>query len=370
MVDKYAELSWRVDKVKKIIMMGPMSPAIGGMATVLNNLSESAVVNFFHITFWNTAKDTPINRSIFFAVKRRLVILRKFYITLKQEKPDFVHIHTCSGLITFSLDASFALIARWFGIPYFIHIHGGKFEDFLNGQSNIKLKFVLGTLKKAKNVIALTPEWQALFEKSWNMKNVKVLLNGVPNPHFDRVNVSDEAHILYMGQIWSRKGVKDLIKAFALVEPNEAILHLAGDFGGDITADEITAYIGQFPLVENNIIVEGPVVGERKKTLMEICDIFCLPSYAEGLPMVVLEAMSYKQAVLTSNVGGLPGLINHKKNGLLTEPGDIAAISRGLSELINNKESSQQIAQQGYKTFNEKYSIDSIVQDYAQLYND
>ena len=86
--------------------------------------------------------------------------------------------------------------------------------------------------------------------------------------------------------------------------------------------------------------------------------------------MVVLEAMSYKQAVLTTNVGGLPGLIQHDLNGLLTEPGDIEAISRGLSTLINDKECKALVAQQGYITFIEKYSIDAIVQDYVQLYND
>lgn len=356
--------------MKKIIMMGPMPPAIGGMATVLDNLSKSTLVNFCHVIFWNTAKNSPVGRTLFSAIKMRLSLWWKFYNTLKKEKPDCVHIHTCSGFITFFLDACFALIARWCGIPYFVHIHGGKFEEFLNGLSSIKLKFVLSILKKAKNVIALTTEWQALFENNWNMKNVKVLLNGVPNPHFDRVNVSEGTHILYMGQIWSRKGVKDLIKAFSLVEPNEATLHLAGDFGGDITPDEIVTYISQYPLVESKIIVEGPVIGERKKTLMENCTIFCLPSYAEGLPMVVLEAMSYKQTVLTTNVGGLPGLINHEHNGLLTDPGDIEAISRGLSKLINDKENRQQIAQQGYKTFIENYSIDTITEDYVQLYND
>jgi len=347
-----------------------MPPAIGGMATVLDNLSKSTLINLCNVTFWNTAKESPVDRSLFSAIKLRFSIWYKFYKTVKQEQPDFVHIHTCSGFITFFLDASFALISRWCGIPYFVHIHGGKFEEFLNGLSKIKLKFVLSVLKKANNVIALTPEWQVVFEKNWQMKNVKVLFNGVPNSHFERIECSDEPHILYMGQIWSRKGVKDLIKAFALAEPSEAFLHLAGDFGGDITQDEIEAYIKQFPSVVKKIIIEGPVVGERKQTLMEICDVFCLPSYAEGLPMVVLEAMSYKQAVLTTNVGGLPGLIHHGLNGLLTEPGDIEAISQGITTLIKDKESRSQIAQQGYKTFIEKYSIDSIVQYYVQLYND
>jgi glycosyltransferase involved in cell wall biosynthesis len=356
--------------VKKIMMMGPMPPAIGGMATVLDNLSKSAFVNLCDVIFWNTAKESSVGRSLFSAIKSRFAIWTKFYKTLKKEQPDFVHIHTCSGFITFFLDASFALISRWCGIPYFVHIHGGKYEEFLNGLSKIKLKFVLSVLKKANNVIALTPEWQVIFEKNWQMTNVKVLFNGVPNSHYERMECSGAPHILYMGQIHSDKGVKDLIKAFALADSNEAVLHLAGDFGGDITQGEIEAYIEQFPSVTKKIIVEGPVVGERKITLMQNCDIFCLPSYAEGLPMVVLEAMSYKQTVLTTNVGGLPGLIHHERNGLLTEPGDIEAISQGITMLIKDKESRLQIAQQGYKTFIEKYSIDTIVQDYVQLYND
>ena len=351
-------------------MMGPMAPAIGGMATVLDNLSKSTLVSLFNVTFWNTAKETSADRSIFSAVIMRLTIWWKFYNTIKKEQPDFVHIHTCSGFTTFFLDACFALIAKWCCIPYIIHIHGATFDEFLNNLPNIKLKFILNILRKSNSVIALTTEWQEIFENDWGMKNVQTIVNGVPKVTFNRKEVKEGSEILYMGQICSRKGTKDLIKAFSLTNQEKVTLHLAGDFGGDITRGEIEAYIKNFPIVANNIIVEGPVVGQRKKTLMESCDIFCLPSYAEGLPMVVLEAMSYKQAVLTTKVGGLPGLINNEFNGLLTEPGDIEAISRGLSSLIHDKESRQKLAQEGYKTFIEKYSTDAIVKYYIQLYSD
>jgi len=356
--------------MKKIIMMGPMPPAIGGMATVLDNLSKSELVNLCNVVFWNTAKETSNNRSLFSAIKVRLAIWYKFYNTLKKEQPDFVHIHTCSGFTTFFLDACFALIARWCDVPYFIHIHGATFDKFLESLPNIKLNFILGILKKSQNVIALTAEWQILFENDWDMKNVQVIVNGVPTVDFDRSLIKDNCHILYMGQICSRKGTKDLIKAFSLAKQDKVILHLAGDFGGDITQDEIEAYIQEFPSVINNIIVEGPVVGQRKQILMETCDIFCLPSYAEGLPMVVLEAMSYKQAVLTTDVGGLPGLITNEANGILTKPGDIDAISKGIVLLTQDDELKNKLAQEGHQTFVQKYSTSAIVKYYVQLYCD
>ena len=349
-------------------MLGPMPPAIGGMATVLDNLSKSSLVNETEMQFWDTAKQTSEDRSLFSAISYRFSVWKKFYKALKSEQPDFVHIHTCSGFTTFFLDACFALMAKAKGIEYIIHIHGATFDKFLSTLPKTKLKFVLYVLQNARFIVALSKEWQDIFQNQWQLNNVKVIANGVPNPDYERTLNSDIKHILFMGQVCTRKGTKDLVKAFAKADTN-AVLHIAGDFGGDVSKAELEHFIKQYPKVMPNIVVEGAVMGEKKRALMELCDIFCLPSYAEGLPMVVLEAMSYKQAVLTTKVGGLPGLITHSENGLLTAAGDIEAISNGLKALVEQAENTHNIALKGYNTFASQYSTDAIVKYYTALYN-
>ena len=354
--------------MKKIFMLGPMPPAIGGMATVLDNLSKSSLVNETTMHFWDTAKQTSENRSLFSAISYRISAWKKFYKALNSEQPDFVHIHTCSGFTTFFLDACFALMAKFKGIPYIIHIHGATFDKFLSTLPKTKLKFVMYVLQNAKCIVALSKEWQDIFQDQWQLNNVSVIANGVPNPAFERALNFNTKHILFMGQVCTRKGTKDLVKAFAKAD-TDAVLHLAGDFGGDVSRADLEQFISEHPNVMQNIVVEGPVMGEKKRALMELCDIFCLPSYAEGLPMVVLEAMSYKQAVLTTKVGGLPGLITHNENGMLCAAGDIEAISDGLKGLVAQVDNTHKIAINGYNTFASQYSTDAIVKYYTALYN-
>lgn len=354
--------------MKKIIMMGPMYPAIGGMATVLENLSKSILIDNFDIIFWNTAKETSDQRSFITAVKKRLSILFSFYRKVKEFKPDYIHIHTCSGFITFFLDSCFALISRIFKIPYIIHIHGAAFDRFLKSQSRLKLNFIMNVLHNAKNVVALTDEWKNIFENEFGLKNVTVILNSVPRVDFNR-QLSDKCTgILYMGQICSRKGTKDLVKAFSEAKLSDVKLHLAGDFGGDVTKEDLENYITTFGSSENNIIVEGPVQGTKKNKLMEECSVFCLPSYAEGLPMAVLEAMSYRQAIITTDVGGLPGLISNKVNGILIQPGDIQSLKYYLELLVHNVELRKILAVNGYETFLSKYSVNAAYKFYSKLY--
>lgn len=354
--------------MKKIIMMGPMYPAIGGMATVLENLSKSILVDEFNILFWNTAKETSENRSFITAVKKRLSILIGFYKKIKEYKPDYIHIHTCSGFITFFLDSCFALISRLLGIPYIMHIHGATFDSFLKSQSKLKLKFIMNVLNNSKKVVALTDEWKNIFENEFGLKNVTVILNGVPPVEFIRQPSDKCTGILYMGQVCSRKGTKDLIRAFCEAKLNDIKLHLAGDFGGDVTKEELENYITTFGASGENIIVEGPVQGTKKIKLMEECSVFCLPSYAEGLPMVVLEAMSYRQAVITTDVGGLPGLISNQINGILIQPGDIRSLSNSLEFLVYNNDLRNALSINGYETFLSKYSINAVSKFYTELY--
>jgi glycosyltransferase involved in cell wall biosynthesis len=90
--------------------------------------------------------------------------------------------------------------------------------------------------------------------------------------------------------------------------------------------------------LKDRVELRGWVTGEAKMESFEGCSILVLPSYSEGLPNVLLEAMAAGLAVIATTVGGIPELITHGVNGILIEPRNSIALAKALKELINQPE--------------------------------
>nr|WP_241214457.1 glycosyltransferase family 4 protein [Vibrio alfacsensis] len=155
---------------------------------------------------------------------------------------------------------------------------------------------------------------------------VHVIYNAVDTLDLNRSNI-DQGRILFLGRLGERKGVKDLIDAFAIVlkQYPDCRLTLGGD--GDIaTFKQQVKNLG----ISNNVDFLGWVAGEQKKIWLSKADVYCLPSYNEGFPMGVLEAMSANIPVVASTAGGIPDAIENSVDGLLIEAGDVEMLATHL----------------------------------------
>jgi glycosyltransferase involved in cell wall biosynthesis len=102
---------------------------------------------------------------------------------------------------------------------------------------------------------------------------------------------------------------------------------------------------------------------------MRSLDVFVLPSFEEGLGLVLLEAMASGTAVLASNIGGILEIINDDKNGLLFQVGDSKELLEKLNDLISNPNKMKRLAQQGREDVVERFSLNTMVNAYTELYN-
>src|SRR5690606_23550060 len=76
--------------------------------------------------------------------------------------------------------------------------------------------------------------------------------------------------------------------------------------------------------------------GKEKIDLLKHCDVFILPSYSEGVPISILEAMSYGLAIISTNVGGIPSVVINNKNGILIEPGNKVMMVEAINSLLES----------------------------------
>ncbi|MEJ2862405.1 glycosyltransferase [Actinomycetospora flava] len=154
-----------------------------------------------------------------------------------------------------------------------------------------------------------------------------------------RVMSSTDTHkprILYVGRLVKEKGVMNLLQALKELA-DEGVEFEAEIVGAGPLKGDIAAAINDFGLTEYVRLV-GPVGQDKLPRLYNWANVFCLPSYAEGVPVVLMEAMSSEIAVLTTSVAGIPELVAHGETGLLVAPGDVSGLTQGLRDLCANAE--------------------------------
>ena len=102
--------------------------------------------------------------------------------------------------------------------------------------------------------------------------------------------------------------------------------------------------------------------------ILQMLDIYILPSLWEGLPLAVLEAMAAKKPIVATNVGGIPTAIVHEHSGLLVPPKDPEALTNAILKILKNSNLAASLAENAYKRFLKHFTIKKMVSRYEQLY--
>lgn len=239
-----------------------------------------------------------------------------------------VHVHGASDA-SFWRKRIFINLAKMFGKKVVFHCHGAEFKRFAKQhQSEVKK-----TLAQCDCIIALSDSWKEWFEDSFKHPNVVVVKNVIAQPHVNKLE-HENFVLLFLGRLGKRKGIYDLMDVLA-EHKAEFDGKLKFLFGGDGDVEQIQAIIKDNGL-ENIAEYQGWVKGEKKERLLNLADAYILPSYNEGLPISMLEAMSYSLPVISTKVGGIPEILKNGKNGYLIEPGDKNAIYKSIKELAGN----------------------------------
>ena len=141
-------------------------------------------------------------------------------------------------------------------------------------------------------------------------------------------------HLLCIGRLTPAKGQLVLLRACALLRQRQIDfrLTLVGDGPDRALIEATVAQLGLSSVVK----LTGAVVQARVRQYLQEADVFVLPSFAEGIPVVLMEAMASGVVCVSSPVNGIPELIEHGLTGLLSTPGDVEHLAQNLQALIND----------------------------------
>ena len=263
---------------------------------------------------------------------------------------------------SFFRDGLFAKQLHRKSIPFIIFFHGWD-EDFEKKVDRKYINFFLNSFAHAQTIFVLSPEFkEKLLEWGYKgqivvettMIDDRLIKNFSLQQKLEEKKDSKPIQILFLARLEREKGIFEMIEAFQELHKTmkNIKLTIAGD-GQDFK--EVKKLVEAY----NNIHVVGEVEGEEKIKLFKQSDIYCLPSYSEGLPISVLEAISFGLPVVTTKVGGLKYFFQEGKMGKMVESKDSNQLQKALFTLLDNKSLMNKIAQFNFD-YGQKYLTNTV----------
>lgn len=341
----------------KVLIVATSRKTMGGITSVIK-AHEKGVQWCRYNCLWI---ETHINKGFFSKILILIegIIKYLFYLSCA----DLVHIHL-SEPTSAKRKKIFFDLAKLFRKKTIIHFHSFSPDTTICGPHS-KLYHYLFT--KADVVVVLSNYWK---EKVNNAFDLGDKLRVIYNPCIvTTINKSypKEKYILYAGTLNKRKGYADLISAFAKVVPKHSEWYLVIAGNGEVNeAIDLSRNFG----IEDKVKLLGWVDGESKDRAYKEASIFCLPSYAEGFPMAVLDAWAYGLPVITTPVGGIPDVAKDGENLLLFEPGDIDKLTRCLSRLMSDEKLRYKLSKESLLFANTTFNINTINKQIGDLYDE
>ncbi len=316
--------------MKEVLFIAPGNKnSKGGIGLCVNNYSKYIepfkliVTHRFHSKVLNT---------IWFPV----CVFELIFRLLTDSDIQIIHIHGASKGSFYRKYILFSVVHKLFNKKLIYHIHGGGFRDFYLESSVFIQKRIRYVIQSADVVICLSEKWKHFFSSAFHPKRLEILNNMIIPPEKpNKIVLNGKLQFLFLGLIGDNKGIFDLLKTISKNRgelEGKMILKIAGN--GEIS--RLTEAVSNWKL-ENIVQFEGWVDAEKKDQLLRSSHIFILPSYREGLPLSILEAMSYSLPIISSHAGGIPDLIHKYRNGILVDAGNQEEIKTAILKLINNQ---------------------------------
>lgn len=338
------------------MMIGTSENSGGGISSVIRTIKKMPVWEKYSC-YW---LGTQIQRNFIWKISYALcAAIRAPFIMLKY---DIVHFHIVPGS-TLIIQLPELLFAKVYKRKIILEVHIGN--QLIPYSKNRLFKW---WLNQADLILLLAHKWEMLFQTHYKDIDtpVKVLYNASEIQSYIPFNTKQKL-IIFAGTINENKAPDILLRAWSKLKDKYPDWKINIMGSGNIGKyRHLAEDLGLGKCVE----FTGYIEGKEKKQKFHDASIFCLCSYEEGFPMVVLEAWSHNIAVITTPTGGLPDIIDDGKNCLIFPFGNYNALAERLDELISNPKIMEKIANGGYSCISTHFSPSIISEKLDYIYSE
>lgn len=291
--------------------------------------------------------------------------LAGFLAAAARGEVDLLHIHLSVRGSSYRKSV-LAKSARALGVPYVVHLHGTDYREFCDAAPAWLRREIGRMLTGSAAIIVLGEFWARVvgeIEPAAAHK-ITILPNATePAPPAGHKLMEDAVRISFLGQLGHRKGSGDLLQALARMK------HVQGwsaTLAGDGAIAETRQQVQELGL--SNVAVPGWMSTAQREALLAETDLLVLPSYAENLPMVILEAFAHGIPVITTPVGAIPEVVEPGRNGLLVDPGHVAGLAEAIAQLIDDPSLRRQMGDAARQDHAAKYEMGRYLAELASIW--
>lgn len=340
--------------MKKVIFLAPISSNAGGIAVWLKNVISFCNMNciaYDVIDTFREQKQTLVNRFIkpFLKLHSQKAKLIKEY---KKNKNIILHVAS-SGSFGLFRDLSLIKKAQRLSIPVIFHIHFGRVPQVFD-KKNWEYLLLKKCFALSSKIVAIDPYTFSVIKEN---DKARFIVNPVITKKYSYNSKSKK--YIFVGHVRKEKGIYELLDCFKNISDSRDIdLNIVGK-----------SFIKNFQTLiatENRVHYFGELEHEQVFEMIAQSRCLILPSYSEGMPNVILEAMSLGIPCIATDVGANKFLID--KCGYLIKSRDIYELEEAVIKSLNNQ--NDEFSKISFKRINANFSLDVVGQSYLNLWRE
>ena len=348
----------------KILFIMHMPPPMHGAAQVGQYIHDSRLMSeSFDCRFFNPSASTNVSQVGHLSLKKVRFLFSSISEIMKivdEWKPDLIYTTPSSDGWGFYRDFLTVLILKKKKCKIVAHFHNRPYESFAKKWYNKK---IYAHFFKNLKTIFLSERLIPVFKDYLDPNNIFICPNGIPA---QRKNVKKNSNAVYtfffLSNMMAEKGVYILLRACKILK--ESGYRFKCDLVGkwaDIQENDFEKEKKSLGL-DSYIFAHGAKYGQEKDPYFENSDCFVFPTYYHGecFPLVLLEAMSNTLPVITTNIAGIPDIVENGRNGFCVKPQDPIGLAESMAWMIEHPEESVLMGSNGRERYETEFTIEKF----------
>lgn len=366
-------------KKKRVLFVGSFKQTskdggVGGQMFACKTIVNSELSDFIQWNLIDTTADSNSLSSNYQRVKKAVLRFIKFTYNIVFYKHEYILIFVGEGW-SFWEKGLMCLVSKMITkSDVIIAPRSGFIINDLDYNKRLK-GFIKYVFIKVDHVICQSNSWKTLYEEliesKYNSKFV-IIENVIDFDKYKNLPVrklqkSETVQILFMAWVAQNKGIFELIESVKVLKDNNYNFRLTvAGLGADY--DSVVALVAKYKLCDC-VEFKGWVLDADKIDILSTTDIFVLPTYFDGYPNSLMEAMASAKACVATKVGSIPDMIDNYESGIIIEKQNSGQLYQSLQELISDPELRFKLSTNARQTVMERNSISVGIQKYKKIFN-
>ncbi len=355
----------------KSILLGPSLAAVSGVSTHLNQLFGSVLARDFELVHFQVGSEGRSENAWQKLARFAFSPLAFFFFLLRQGRA-IVHLNSSLEQKSYWRDLAYLFAAKLLRRPVVYQVHGGALpEDFFGGNA-LLTRFLRWSLRLPDVVVLLARVELEAYRRFLPGQRLEVVANAI-EPDGLLARPLEEPprgplRLAYLGRLAENKGIFEVVAALGLLraQGRQVMLDVAGGGPDEAQLRERVTAAG----LNDSVRFHGPMFGAAKDAFWRQADVFVFPTYREGLPYALLEAMAAGAVPVTTRVGAMPDVMQDGVHGLFVGPRDPAGLAAAIARLDDDRALCLRLAQAARRRVLEHYTVARLAADFARIYRD